>query len=189
MQRPIPAVLCFFALCLVAMSLPASVHLARARAQSPESDSSLAKLTPFVGKWKASGEMKDTAYSKARPSVSENTCDWSANRGFLICDQIIQSASGPKNDLSIYTYNDKDHAFAFFGLSRNDSEPRATKLTVEGDLWTYWDEEDDHGKHVRFRTTNRFTSPSTMVWRSEFSEDEVRWVLMGEGQDTRINKP
>jgi hypothetical protein len=153
------------------------------RAQSPDTTSSLAKLSPFVGKWKTAGEMKDTPYSKARPSLSENTCEWSTNRGFLICDQIIQSASGPRNDLSIYTYNAKDHAFRFFGLSRNDPEPRVTKLSIEGDLWTYRDEEDDNGKHIRFRTTNRFTSPSTIVWRSEFSADGVRWILMGEGQE------
>lgn len=186
MLRPLSAVLCLFALCFLALNLPALHYAVWGSARSPDASSPLSKLSPFVGKWRAGGEMKGTAYSEARLSVSENSCDWSANRGFLICDQIIQSPSGPSNDLSIYTYNEKDHAFAFFGLSRNNPEPRATKLTIEGDLWTYSDEENDNGKHIRFRTTNRFTSPSTMVWRSEFSEDGVRWILMGEGQDTRI---
>jgi hypothetical protein len=186
MRRLLSVLLSLFVVCLFALDLPTLNQSAQGGSQSPDSNSPLAKLSPFVGKWKTSGEMKDTAYSKARLSISENTCDWSANRGFLICDQIIQSASGPGNDLSIYTYNEKDHAFAFFGLSRNDPEPRATKLTIEGNLWTYWDEEEHNGKHVRFRTTNRFALPSTVVWRSEFSEDGVRWVLMGEGQDTRV---
>lgn len=155
--------------------------------QTSTTNDPIAQLGAFLGKWKATGEMKDTAYSKARPSISENTCNWSANHGFLICDQIIQSASGLRNDLSIYTYNEQEHAFAFFGLSRNDREPRATKLNIEGNVWTYWDEESDKGKHISFRTTNRFTSPSTIVWRSEFSEDGTHWILMGEGQDTRIS--
>jgi hypothetical protein len=150
-------------------------------------DDPITKLNPFLGKWKTTGEMKNTAYSKARPSSSENTCDWSANRGFPICDQIIRSASGPTNDLSIYTYNEKERAFNFFGISREDHEPRATKLTIEGDLWTYWNEEEDGGKHIRFRTTNRFVTPSSVQWRSEYSEDGLNWVLMGERQDTRIN--
>jgi hypothetical protein len=171
----------FVSLCLLTL-----VHSPPLIPQMPTMDSPIVQLGAFLGKWKTTGEMKDTAYSKARSSVSESTCNWSANHGFLICDQIIESASGPRNDLSIYTYNEQEHAFSFFGLSRNDHEPRATKLTIEGDLWTYWNEEDDNGKHVRFRTTNRFTSQSAVVWRSEYSEDGAHWILMGEGRDTRV---
>jgi len=55
----------------------------------------------------STGQMNDAAYSKAHPTASVTTCEWSANHGFLICDQLIQSADGPRNDLSIYTWNEK----------------------------------------------------------------------------------
>jgi hypothetical protein len=148
----------------------------------------LEKLGVFVGHWKTTGEMKETAYSHARvKSSDEMTCNWSTNHAFLICDQLIHAADGLRNDLSIYTYNDRERVYAFFGLSRNDAQARTTKLTIEDDLWTYWDEDDDAGKHIRFRTTNKFVSPTTMMWRSEYSQDGTRWILMGEGIDTRIN--
>lgn len=49
------------------------------------------------------------------------------------------------------------------------------------------DEFDDGAKHIQFRTTNKFTSPTTMTWRSEYSEDGAHWILMGEGTDSRTN--
>jgi hypothetical protein len=95
------------------------------------------------------------------------------------------SPTGTRNDLSIYTYNEKEHSFDFFGISRDDAEARTTKLTIQGNVWTYWDEADEAGKHIQFRTTNTFQSPATVVWRSEYSEDGAHWILMGEGTDTR----
>lgn len=59
------------------------------------------------------------------------------------------------------------------------------KLTIEGDLWTYWNEEDDNGKHVRFRTTNRFhvlirDGVALRILRRRRALD-----FDGEGRDTR----
>lgn len=167
-------------LSLLAVSLGMSPPL-----QQPPASAPIAKLAGFLGKWNAAGEMNDTPYSKAHPARSATNCDWSANHGFMICDQLIESSDGLRNDLSIYTYNEKSHEFAFFGLSRNDPEPRATKLTIDGDLWTYSSDDMDGSKRIHFRTTNQFVSPDTVVWRSEYSEDGTHWVLMGQGKDTR----
>jgi hypothetical protein len=161
---------------------------ASAKAEPQVADhSEVEKLGAFAGEWVASGEMKDTPYSKAKiKSHDEMSCQWTPNHGFMICDQTIHTSAGTNNELSIYTYNPQEHAFAFFGLSRNDKEARTTKLTIENNLWTYWDEEEDGGKRVRFRTTNQFTSPTKVTWRSEYSEDGSHWVLMGEGTDSRV---
>ena len=173
--------LLIFCLCVLTGSL-------RVMAQSQVAgDKEVEKLGVFAGQWVAGGEMKDTPYSKAKiKSHDEMNCGWTPNRGFMICDQLIHTASGTKNELSIYTYNPDEHAFAFFGVSRGDKEARTTKLIIEGNLWTYWDEEEDGRKYVRFRTTNQFTSETKVIWRSEYSEDGSKWVLMGEGTDTRV---
>ena len=153
-----------------------------AQSQSNE----LEKPARFLGLWKTEGTFKDTPYSKAHTSKSEMTCDWTPNHGFLLCDQIIHTPDRSKDDLSIYTYNQQSNAFSFFGLSPDDTEARTTKLTTEDNLWTYSDEGTEGGKHIRFRTTNKFTTPTTMNWRSEYSEDGVHWILMGDGTDTRV---
>jgi hypothetical protein len=147
------------------------------------------KLGAFIGEWSTKGDMKSTPYTKAASNTSHLTCSWALNHGFMICDQVVQTADGPTNDLSVYTYNDKDDSFAFFGISRNAPRARTPKLTIEGDLWTYTNEFDDGAKHIHIRTTNRFTSANSVAWRTEYSEDGTHWITMGEGTDTRINVP
>jgi hypothetical protein len=158
-------------------------------AQSPSAPTGLDALNAFAGKWIVTGEMKDSAYSKAMKLGSDETiCSWSANHGFLICDQLIHAPDGMLNQLSLYTYNEKDHSYAFFGFSRDNPRARTPKFNIEDNLWTYSNEFDDGAKHIRIRTTNKFDSPNHVIWRSEFSDDNgAHWTLMGEGTDTRAN--
>src|SRR5215467_1658919 len=99
--------------------------------------SPLEKLGAFAGKWESKGKSLDTPFSKAGTNSAETNCNWSPNRGYLVCDQTVHTSDGTSNDLSIYTYNAADKSFSFFGLSRNDSHVRTPKLTIDGNLWTY----------------------------------------------------
>ena len=143
-------------------------------------------LGAFLGMWEGKGTSKDSAYSKAGPNSAQTNCNWSPNHGFLVCDQIVHLPDGvTQNDLSIYTYNETDHSYAFYGLSKNNSRVRTPKLTIEEKRWTYSGEFEDHGKKIRFRTINDFTSPTTVTYRAEYSEDGTHWTLMSEGTNTR----
>ena len=144
----------------------------------------LDKLGAFVGHWKASGELKDKAETKVSAEMS---CNWAANHGFLICDQMIHTPDGVQNDLSIYTYSEKEHGFQFFGITRGSKEARSTKLTIEENIWTYSSEETNNGKKTQYRTINKFFTPSHVDWRSEYSEDGEHWTVTAEGSDARAN--
>jgi hypothetical protein len=145
----------------------------------------LEKLGAFVGKWQGSGEMVNSAYSQAGKNSGETNCSWSPSHGFLICDQTVHLPSGTQNDLSLYTYNESDKSYAFFGHSRNDRNTRSPRLTIEGNIWTYANEFDEGSKHIKMRTVNEFKSPSLMLWRAEYSEDGTHWTSMGSGSMTR----
>ena len=108
----------------------------------------------------------DSAYSKAGPNSAQTNCNWSPNHGFLVCDQIVHLPDGAtQNDLSIYTYNETDHSYAFYGLFQNNSRVRTPKLTIEDKRWSYSGEFEDNGKKIRFRTINDFTTPATVTFR------------------------
>ncbi len=144
-------------------------------------------LGAFLGMWEGKGTSKDSAYSKAGTNSAQTNCNWSPNHGFLVCDQIVHLPEGTtQNDLSIYTYNETDRSYAFFGLSRNNSRVRTPKLTIEDKRWTYSGEFEDNGKKIRFRTVNDFTSATTVTYRAEYSEDGTKWSLMSEGTNTRV---
>jgi hypothetical protein len=165
-----------------------SFHAHLLSAQAQKSAGEIEKLAAFLGHWNASGEVKGSDSGKGGMKVSsEISCDWAPNHGFLICDQIIHAPDGDHNDLSIYTYSEKDHAFAFFGITRGSKEARTTKLTIEGNVWTYSNSEAGAGKQTEYRTTNRFTSASNVVWRAEYSQDGEHWTTTAEGTDVRVN--
>jgi hypothetical protein len=168
------------------MNLAVSSGVTAART-TPAEAGAIEKLGVFLGHWRTTGEMKETPYSKERKkSDDEMTCRWMPNHGFLICDQLIHRPQGTDNELSIYTYNEKDRAYAFFGVGRDEKEARTTQLTIEDNVWTYADESDEAGKRVQFRTINTFVSPTVVTWRAEYSDDGTHWILMGDGKDTRI---
>jgi len=144
------------------------------------------KLGAYIGKWKSTGTLLDTAYTKAASAAGETNCQWSASHGFMICDQLVNLSGEVHNDVSIYTYDEKTGTFAFVGVSRDAPRPRTPKLTIEGNIWTYANEFDDGPKHIRFRTVNEFKSANSITWRSEYSEDGIHWTLTGSGNVTRV---
>ncbi|HZS43830.1 MAG TPA: hypothetical protein VFC63_01900 [Blastocatellia bacterium] len=179
MRRHIFSLIVLF---LVATGLPTGLFAQQGAAGSP-----LDKLSAYIGKWQSKGVTLDTPYSKAGTNGAETNCVWSQNRGYMVCDQLVHTADGPSNDLSIYTYNPTDNSFSFFGLSRNDAHARTPKLTIEGNLWTYsggFDNKD--GKHISFRTVNDFKSRDLVTYVTEYSEDGQHWIQMGSGSSTRI---
>src|SRR5258708_2747451 len=149
--------------------------------KQPATQSPVEKLGAFIGKWEGTGEMVNSPFSKGGKNSGETNCAWSPNHGYLVCDQIVHLPEGTQNDLSLYTYNESDKSYAFFGHSRNDRNVRTPKLTIEGNIWTYFVEFDDGPKHMRIRTVNEFKSASLVTWRSEFSEDGTNWTAMGSG--------
>jgi len=153
-------------------------------AQAAKEASGLNALGAYLGVWHGQGVAKGTPYSKAANDSAETTCNWSPNHGFLLCDQIVHTPEGTtQNDLSIYTYNEKAHAYAFFGLSRDDSHVRAPKLTINGKRWIYLGQFDDGGKHIQFRTVNDFTSATAVTYRAEYSEDGSHWKYHERGNE------
>ena len=173
---------------LVTLLLTAALSALAFAAGPPKPDNEIDKLSAFVGHWTLSGELKDTATGKPTIKLSSDiTCDWSANHGFLVCDQIIHLPDGTQNDFSVYTYSEKDHAYQFFGITRGNKDARTTKLTIDGNLWTYSSSNTNGGKTVQYRTTNRFTSATKVEWRSEYSEDGTHWTTTAEGTDARAN--
>ena len=173
---------------LATLLLAAGFQSLATAARPPKPENELDKLAAFVGHWTLSGELKDATTGKPTMKLSSDLiCNWSANHGFLLCDQMIHLPDATQNDLSVYTYSEKDHAFQFFGITRGNKEARTTKLTIDGNLWTYSSSDTTGGKNVQYRTTNRFTTASKVDWRSEYSEDGAHWATTAEGTDVRAN--
>jgi Protein of unknown function (DUF1579) len=147
-----------------------------------------AKLGAFLGQWESEGKDYETVYGHARQITSKTSCNWSANGGFLICDQINQDSTGTShNQLTVYAYNKKDGTYTYSTFQDAGAKPFTGTLKIEGNVWTYSGGNfEQSGKKVRFQTVNVFTSSSVETFKVEFSENDGPWTTSGEGTSHKV---
>ena len=172
-------------LCVILCLMGAIAARLRASAQSNQPPE-LKKLDVWSGQWTTKGKLYDTPHSHAGEITITMTCAWSAYGGYMICDHLINSRAGQRNDLSIFTYNLADKSYKFCGFHQT-GVPRSTPLTIEGNTWSYDADEEENGKKVHVKTINDFSHPGIVTWNTKFSEDGgAHWTLMNEGVDTKV---
>jgi hypothetical protein len=172
-------------LCVILCLMGAIAARLRASAQSNQPPE-LKKLDAWSGQWTTKGKLYDTPHSHAGEITITMTCAWSAYGGYMICDHLINGPAGQRNDLSIFTFNQADKSYKFCGMDQT-GVPRATPLTIEGNIWSYDTDDEENGKKVHVKTINDFSRPGIVTWNTKFSEDGgAHWTLMNEGVDTKV---
>ncbi len=144
----------------------------------------LDELNRFAGIWDAPGTLLTTPYSAAARADAVNTCGWSADHIFMICQQSLSMNGKPSHVISIYTYDETANAYHFFNVHRNGVA--STTIAVAGDTVTYTDSFTDKGKSVIIRTLNVWENPDRYRWRTEYSTDGgATWSPMALGTAQR----
>lgn len=140
------------------------------------------------GKWTADGQFVDTDNSKAMKVRAVNTCVWSPDHVFVICDQAVTANDKPSRQLSIYGYDPDSGKFHFFGMSPSEDTARSPALTITegGNRWEYSSSDTVKGKLVKFRTVNIFRDADHVDWWTDYSSDDgAHWTKMGGGTEVR----
>lgn len=145
----------------------------------------LGKIAAYAGTWKTETERFNTPYSKAGRQTATLHNDGWRNGDFYVIHQTVNGKPAPV--LSVYTYDAKAGIYHVYSIPENgnDAGP-AGKLIITGNVWTFPWEYHDKGKTVYFRVVNVFTTPQTIEYRQEFSEDKIHWTVMAKGHETRI---
>jgi hypothetical protein len=142
------------------------------------------ELQRFAGSWQSQGQFQATPYSKAGAANAKTTCAWSDDHLFMICQQQVTTASGPDDDVSVYSYDDKAGAYRFYNV--HPGQVTSTTITVSGDTITYPFSFTENGTTVTIRTLNVWKSAGLYTWRTEYSTDGGNtWTLMASGTSQR----
>ncbi len=171
----------YFAIVAASTLALASDHLA-----VPKIAPELTKMDVWVGTWESQTQVMTTPYSEAASVTSEMTCTWSPHHGFILCDHLMNGVNGVSNSLSVYTYDEANKTYKFFGVDKDDS-PREVPMQVKGNVWSFGTEVKNQDKTIMFLTNDEFLSDKVMHFRTEFSEDNGRnWKELNQGQLTKI---
>jgi|SRR6516164_4758247 hypothetical protein len=141
-------------------------------------------LGRFLGTWTSPGTLYDTAYSKAGTATATNTCAWSSDHVFMICQQSITLNGKLSHAISIYTYDAVKSQYHFFNVGPDGGD--GSIISVVGDTVTYSNSFTDKGKQVTILTLNVWESPTLYRWRTEYTTDSGKtWTLMASGTSQR----
>jgi hypothetical protein len=149
-----------FTVSIIALLVPA-LALAAAAGTAPPGASHASdppgKLGIWEGRWSYSDRTYKTPYSHAHTYSGTGVCNWSPNRGFMICDYLNRDPDPgvPVNDLAIFSYDPAEKAYTRLGIS-NDDKPFGEHVTVEGNTWTTSAEIPYKGKTIIYRDVHVF---------------------------------
>jgi hypothetical protein len=165
------------------MKLAAAAVLALlARAAEP---TGIERILAYQGTWKIETEHFATRFSKAEKESSTLRNDCWRSAGYFVCDQFV---NGESKDLMVFTYDPKEDSYHSYSVPAGGGEGGSGKLLINGNVWTFpWDREED-GKIFHFRVVNVFTTPGSIEYRQEFSDDKVHWTVTAKGLEHKLEE-
>jgi hypothetical protein len=162
------------------MALAAGALLASLPARAAEVDA----FAKYAGTWKAQLSYVESAHSKAgtQSMTVRNDCWRSGN--FYVCNQIIDDKS---RALVVFFYDPVAKRFGSYPISVGADTVHPAAVLVDDKSITFpWDMQDS-GKTVHMRIVNTFTTPDTLDFRQEYSEDGKTWTTMATGVEHRVD--
>ncbi len=148
----------------------------------------LKQLNVSVGHWVYHGKTLATAFSKAGTWTWDEQCSWSHDRMFLLCSFDNVWNGKPVKSLVIDTYNSKDHGYWHYELyaaGQSGAKPFISKMTIAGNTWTEYGEDEDHGKKISDRIVYRYHSATVVDVVIQVSRDKVHWLTVDQGRGVK----
>ncbi|HZD93599.1 MAG TPA: DUF1579 family protein, partial [Candidatus Sulfotelmatobacter sp.] len=145
----------------------------------------LQKLKYFVGTWKMEGEAKPGPMGPGGKFTSTERSEWMPG-GFFVVNHGTGSMPGMGKMISTayMGYNPEEKVYTYNEFN-NMGAADVAKGTVEGDTWTFTDENKMQGKVVKGRYIMKVTSPTSYDFKYEASMDGGPYDTVMEGKATK----
>lgn len=171
------------ALSLSTILLGCSVGFAQAPPM-PKPGPEQKKLEYFVGTWKSEGEVKPGPMGPGGKFTGTTKAEMMDGGFFAVMHSDMNLPGfGPGKGLAVMGYNANDKQYTYHEFN-SWGELEAAKGTVDGDTWTWTDENKMGDKVVKGRYTMKITSPTSYDFKYEVS-DGGNYTTAMEGKATK----
>jgi hypothetical protein len=150
----------------------------------PKPGPELKKMDVFVGTWTLDGTMKASAMGPAGTMTENEKCEWMEGGFYLVCHSTFKGSTGSGVGLSVMGYSPDDKAYSYREFS-SDGEFADSKGTLDGDTWTWTNEEKMDGKTMKGRFTIHMTSTASYTFAFDMSQDGTKWSTVMEGKASK----
>jgi len=167
---------------LAAALMLAAPMMAQTPASKPGPE--LKKLDVFVGTWTLDGTMKPGVMGPGGTMTESEKCEWMEGGFYLVCHADYKSSMGNRTELSVMGYSSEDKAYTYHEFS-SDGEYVDSKGTIDGDTWTWTNDEKMGGMTMKGRFTIHMTSTSSYTFVFDMSQDGTKWSTVMEGKASK----
>lgn len=157
---------------------------AMAQMQPPKPGPELKKLDVFVGTWTLDGNMKPGMMGPGGPMTENEKCEWMDGGFYLVCHSEYKSSMGNGVGLSVMGYSSEDKAYTYREFN-SFGEFEDSKGSLDGDTWTWTNDEKMGGMTMKGRFTMKMTSATSYNFMFEMSQDGTKWTTMMDGKGTK----
>jgi hypothetical protein len=161
-----------------------SATCAAAQMAPPKPGPEFKKLDVFVGTWTLDGTMKPAMGEPGGSMNESEKCEWMEGGFFLVCHSDYKGTMGSGVGLSVMSYSadDKNYTYREFN---SYGEFTDSKGSVDGDTWTWTNDEKMAGMTMKGKFTIKVTSPTSYTFTFDMSEDGTKWSTVMEGKATK----
>lgn len=170
-----------------AMILAATLLLAAvamAQMQPPKPGPELRKLDIFVGTWTLDGSMKPGMMGPGGSMTENQKCEWMEGGFYLVCHSDYKSSMGNGVGLSVMGYSAEDKIYTYREFS-SFGEFDDSRGTLDGDTWTWTNDERMGGTTMKGRFTIKMTSGTSYNFVFDMSQDGTKWSTVMDGKATK----
>ena len=157
---------------------------ALAQMEMPKPGPEVKKLDMFVGSWTLDGDMKATPMGPGGKMTETEKCEWMEGGFFVLCHADFKGSMGSGSGITVMGYSTEDKIYTYREFN-SWGEFTDSKGTVDGDTWTWTNDEKMGNMTMKGRFTMKITSSTSYNFTYEMSEDGTKWTNVLEGKATK----
>jgi hypothetical protein len=170
----------------IGMILTAGLILAATAAaqEMPKPSPEHKKLDMFVGSWTMEGDMKPGVMGPGGKTTENEKCEWMEGGFFVVCHTDYKTTMGDGSGMSIMGYSADDKTYTYREFN-SWGEFVDAKGSLDGDTWTWVNDEKMGNMTMKARFTMKVASPASYNFSYETSPDGTKWALVMDGKATK----
>jgi len=158
---------------------------ALAQMEMPKPGPEHKKLDMFAGAWTLDGDMKPGAMGPGGKVAENEKCEWMEGGFFLVCHTDLKSTTmGNGTSVSIMGYSSDEKSYSYREFN-SWGEFVDSKGSVDGDTWTWINDEKMGAMTIKGRFTMKVTSLTSYNFTYETSQDGTKWTTVLDGKATK----
>ena len=152
--------------------------------EMPKPGPELKKLEALSGNWTLDADIKPGPMGPGGKMTETQKCEWMDGSFFLVCNADLKSSMGDGKAISVMGYSNETKGYTYREFN-SWGEFTDSKGAVDGDTWTWTNDEKMGSMTMKGRFTMKLTSATSYNFTFEMSDDGTKWTTVMDGKASK----